>query len=48
MNNNNEAVLVSGNVEHDEFTDLIRTCEELPHIRKILPTGTFNGFDPMP
>jgi len=48
MNDNNEAVLVPGNVEHDEFTDLIRASKDLPYIREILPTSTLNRFDPMP
>ena len=48
VNNNNEAVLVSGDVEHDELTNLICTAEDLPHIREILPAGCFNGLDPVP
>jgi len=48
VNNNNEAVLVSGDVEHHELTNLIRTSEKLSHISKIPPAGALNGFDPMP
>jgi hypothetical protein len=47
-NDDNKAILVSGNIEHDEFANLVRASEELSHIRKILPTGILNRFDPMP
>ena len=48
MDYNNEAVLVSGDVEHNEFSNLIRAAEQLPYIRKILPASGFHGLDPMP
>jgi hypothetical protein len=48
MNDNDEAVLVSSDIEYDEFTDLIRTSEDLSHSRKILPTGILNRLDPIP
>ena len=48
MDYNDEAVLVPGDVEHNEFADPICAAEKLPHIRKILPASSFNGLDPMP
>lgn len=48
MDYNDGAVLVPGDVEHNEFADLICAAEKLPHTRKILPASSFNGLDPMP
>ena len=47
MDDCDEAVLIAGDVEHDELANLIRTAEELPHISEILPPRTFNGLDPV-
>ena len=44
MDYNDEAVLVSGDIEHNEFTNLICTAEELADIPKILPASTFHGL----
>ena len=48
MDNYDEAVLISCDVEHDELTNLICTAEDLPHVREILPASCFDGLDPMP
>jgi hypothetical protein len=48
MNDDNQAVLVPSDVEHDEFANLIRACEQLPHLREVLPACILNRCDPMP
>src|SRR5262245_55971978 len=48
MNDHDEAVLVSRNVEDDKLTNLIHTPEKAPHVGKIFPTSGFNDSDPVP
>jgi hypothetical protein len=48
MDNCDQAVLTSSDVEYDELTNLICTAEDLPHVREILPVSGFNGLNPMP
>jgi len=48
MDDRDQSIFVSGDVEHDEFPDLIGTSEELSQICKSLPTCTFHGLDPVP
>ena len=48
MDDHDEAVLISSDIEHDEFANLICAAEELPNIRKILPASSLRGLDPVP
>jgi len=47
MDDYDEAVLVASDIEHHELANLIRTAEELSHIREIRPACAFNGLDPV-
>ena len=47
MDDYDEAVLVASDIEHHKLANLIRTAEELSHIRDIRPARTFDGFDPV-
>jgi hypothetical protein len=48
MDNDDETILASGDVEDGKLTNLICTAEEFPHVGKIPPASRFNGPDPMP
>jgi hypothetical protein len=48
VNDDDEAIFISRDIEDNELSNLIYAAEDLPHIGEMSPTSRLNNPDPMP